>query len=66
MDLPTKYVFKGVSLTILSAVFSVFGLTIASTQNLVAGILIVIASVVFWGYACLLSLIAELRLNRKS
>ena len=66
MDLTTKYVLKGISLTIISAIFSVFGLIIANTQNFIAGILIVIASVVFWGYACLLSLIAELRLKRKS
>lgn len=66
MDSTTKYVFKGISLTVLSAIFSVFGLTIAITQNLIAGTLIVIASVVFWGYACLLSLMAELRLKGKS
>jgi polyferredoxin len=66
MDAITKYVLKGVSLTVLSAIFAVFGFVVANSQNIVAGAFITIGSIVFWGYACLLSLIAELRLKRKS
>ena len=66
MDTTTKYVLKAVSLTVLSAMFAVFGLVVANSQNIVAGAFIIIGSSVFWGYACLLSLIAELRLKRKS
>ncbi len=64
MEIKTKYVLKGVSLTILSAIFAVFGLVIMATQNLVAGVFIVIGSSVFWGYACLLSSIAKLRVKK--
>jgi hypothetical protein len=66
MKATTKYVLKGASLTILSAAFALFGLVVASTQNLVAGAFIVIGSSVFWGYACLLSGIVELRQKRSS
>ena len=66
MDTTSKYVLKGVSLTLLAAMFSVFGLVIANTQNLIAGIFIIIGSAVFWGYACLLTLFAELRRKRRS
>lgn len=65
MDIKTKYVFKGIALTILSAAFAVIGLIVAVTQNLVAGIFIVAGSSIFWGYACLLSSIAKLRLKGK-
>ena len=65
LDTKTKYVFKGVTLTIFSAVFAVIGLIVASTQNLVAGIFIVVGSSIFWGYACLLSTIAKLRLKER-
>jgi polyferredoxin len=64
MELKTKYVLKGISLTILSAIFAVFGLVVAVTENFIGGVLIVIGSSVFWGYACLLSEIANLRLKR--
>ena len=66
MEPITKYVLKGICSTVISAIFTVFGLTVASTHNIVAGTLITVASIVFWGYACLLSLIAELRLKRES
>lgn len=64
MENKSKHIFKGISLTIVSAIFAVFGIVIASSQNLIAGIFIVIASSLFWGYACLLSGIVELRLKR--
>lgn len=66
MDTTTKFVLKGFSLTVLSAIFAVFGLVVANLQNTVIGAFIIIGSIVFWGYACLLSMIAELRLKRKS
>jgi len=62
----TKNVLKGASLTILSAIFALFGLVVATTQNLIAGAFIIIGSSVFWGYACLLSGIVELRRKRSS
>ncbi len=55
----TKHVLKGVSLTVLSALFAVVGLIIASTENIVFGVLIVVGCSVFWGYSCLLSSITE-------
>jgi drug/metabolite transporter (DMT)-like permease len=64
MESKTKHILKGMSLTIISALFAILGIVVASTQNLIAGILIVIASSLFWGYACLLSRIIEIRLKR--
>jgi drug/metabolite transporter (DMT)-like permease len=64
MENKNKQILKGISLTIISAIFAVFGIAIASTQNLIIGILIVVASSLFWGYACLLSRIVELRSKR--
>jgi polyferredoxin len=65
LDIKTKYVFKGIVLTILSAIFAVIGLIVAVMQNLVAGVFIVAGSSIFWGYACLLSSIAKLRVKEK-
>ena len=59
-----KEIFKGVSLIIISALFAVFGIIIANDQNLITGIMIVVASSLFWGYACLLSEIVEIREKR--
>ena len=64
MENRSKQIFKGVSLTIISALFALFGIIIANHQNLIAGIIIVIASSLFWGYACLLSEIVEIREKR--
>lgn len=64
MESKTKHILKGMGLTIISALFAILGIIVASTQNLIAGILIVIASSLFWGYACLLSRIIEIRLKR--
>lgn len=54
-----KYVVAGVGLTILSAIFVVFGLVTAIETSLIAGIFIVVASTAFWGYTCLLSDLVE-------
>ena len=64
MKYKDKQIIKGVGLTILGAIFAVFGIIVASSQNLILGILIVVASSLFWGYSCLLSGIAELRLRK--
>lgn len=61
----TKYILHGIILTTISAMFAVFGVVTAISQNLVAGIFIVIASSLFWGYACLLSGIVESKLKRQ-
>jgi hypothetical protein len=65
LDTKTKYIIKGTSLTVLSAAFAVVGLVVSMTHNLIAGVFIVAGSSIFWGYACLLSTIAKLRLKRK-
>jgi len=64
MKAVTKHVLKAVGLTILSAMFTLFGFVVANIQNLVAGTFIVIGSIVFWGYACLLSEIVTVRQKR--
>lgn len=56
---------KGISLTIISAVFAVFGIIVAITQNVFVGTAIVASSSLFWGYACLLSRIVDIRVKRK-
>lgn len=66
MQAVTRHVLKAVVLTIISAIFVVFGLVIANTRNMFAGAFIIVGSVVFWGYACLLSGIVELRQKRSS
>jgi hypothetical protein len=64
LDTKTRYVLKGIGLTVLSGIFAVLGLVVAATQNFFGGVLIVAGSSIFWGYACLLSSIAKLRLKR--
>ena len=63
MEYKNKQIVKGASLTILGAIFATFGIIVASSQNLIVGILIIIASSLFWGYECLLYGIVELRLK---
>ena len=65
MNVLTKNVLKGIGLTVTSAIFAVIGLIIAVTQNLLIGIAIVAGSSVFWGYACLLSRIVDLRIKKR-
>lgn len=64
MDDQSKQILKGVSLTIISALFAIFGIIIANYHNLIAGIIIVAASSLFWGYACFLSEIVEIKEKR--
>jgi len=66
MNIVTKNVLKGIGLTIASAIFAVFGIVVAATQNLLAGTLVVVGSSLFWGYACLLSRIVDIRMKRKA
>lgn len=51
----------GMALTIVSALFAVVGLVTAIEASFVAGLLIVAASIAFWGYTCLLSDLVERR-----
>lgn len=66
MDIVTKNVLKGIILTIASAVLAVFGIIVATTQNLFVGTAIVAGSSLFWGYACFLSRIVDIRVKRKA
>lgn len=52
-------VLKGMFLTILSASFAVIGIITAAQVSILAGSLILVSSLAFWGYACLFSDVVE-------
>ncbi len=65
MDIRTKYVLKGMALTVISALFAVLGIVTAVETSVLAGLAIIIGSTAFWGYACILSGIVEIKLKAK-
>ena len=65
MDTKQRSMLTGVALTLLSAFFAVVGLVIAIQMSLIPGILIVVASTLFWGYTCLASKITEIKITPK-
>jgi hypothetical protein len=54
-----KYALTGMGLTVISALVAVAGLVTAVEVSLIAGVLIVIGSLSFWGYTCVLSGLVE-------